>query len=76
MGLEVEFDGRMFSDSRFADRLAPYLATLERAPDLRARSIAIYEGAGALVRLSRSNDLRYRALYRRLVAVLGRKTPL
>jgi hypothetical protein len=71
MGLELEFDRRMFADSQFANRLTPYLDTFEKAPDLRSRSIAIYEGAGALIRLARSSDKAHRALYSRLVTVLG-----
>lgn len=70
MGLELEFDRRLFTDSLFRDRLGPYLAAFEGAPDLRNRSIAIYEGAGALIQLSRSADARHRALYHRLVTVL------
>src|SRR5436190_10669359 len=70
MGLELEFDRRLFNDTLFRDRLTPYLATFEKAPDLRNRSIAIYEGGGALIQLARSTDPRYRAVYRRLVNVL------
>ena len=70
MGLEVEFDQRMFGDWRFTDRLEPYLAALEGAADLRTKSIAIYEGAGALIELSRSRDSWHRALYDRFVATL------
>ena len=70
MGFEVEFDGRLFSNPQFAGRLQPYLTTLEKSPNLRARAITIYEGAGALIRLSRSKDRAHRALYEGLVAVL------
>jgi hypothetical protein len=70
MGMELEFDRRLFSDSLFRDRLGAYLAAFERAPDLRNRSIAIYEGAGALIQLSRATDAAHRALYERLVKVL------
>jgi hypothetical protein len=70
MGLELEFDRRLFTDTLFRDRLTPYLATLEKAPDLRNRPIAIYEGGGALIQLARSADAHHRSLYRRLVAVL------
>ncbi len=72
MGVELEFDKRMFRSAAFSDRLEPYLAALEAAPDLRARSIAIYEGQGALLELARSRDESYRALYNRLVAALRR----
>ena len=74
MGLELEFDRRLFSDAKFADRLGPYLAAMESAPDLRRRSIAIYEGAGGLIDLSRRADAASRALYARLVAVLQGET--
>lgn len=70
MGLELEFDRRLFVDSQFANRLSPYLDAFEHAPDLRGRSIAIYEGAGALIQLARSTDKEKRALYRRLVTLL------
>lgn len=70
MGMELELDRRLFTDSLFRDRLTPYLDAFEGAPDLRNRSIAIYEGAGALIQLSRSANARDRALYRRFVAVL------
>ena len=70
MGLELEFDRRLFSDARLTVRLEPYLATFEKASDVRRQGIAIYEGAGALIELSRRRDREYRALYERLVAVL------
>src|SRR5262245_40490740 len=70
MGLELEFDGRLFSNPQFFDRLGPYLVALEAKPELRNRSIAIYEGAGALIQLSRSRDAQHRALYNLLVAAL------
>jgi hypothetical protein len=70
MGLELEFDGRLFSDPRFADRLEPYLRAFEGNPDMRGKSITIYDGKGALIQLSQSRDAAHRALYRRLVAVL------
>jgi hypothetical protein len=70
MGLELELDKRLFTDSLFRDRLMPYLTALEHFADLRNRSIAIYEGQGALIQLSRATDAAHRALYERLVKVL------
>jgi uncharacterized protein DUF4855 len=70
MGLELEFDRRLFSDTSFRARLGPYLDMLGRASDLRSRSIAIYEGGGALIELSRRGDAWHRELYGRLVAIL------
>jgi len=70
MGLEIEFDVRMFNDWRFSDRLAPYLSLLQSAEDVRAMPITIYEAGGALIHLARSHDPWQRALYARLVAAL------
>ena len=70
MGIEVEFDRRMFSSAVFQDRLVPYLDVLDAAPDFRARSIAIYEGGGTLIQLARGHDEWHRALYHRFVRVL------
>jgi hypothetical protein len=70
MGLEIEFDRRMFTSWQFRDRLEPYLAALEDAPDLRAGPLAIYDGGGALYVLARAKDRWHRALYERLVTVL------
>jgi len=70
MGVELEFDRRMFGPPEFSDRLEPYLTAFESAPDLRVRSIVIYEGAGALLILARSRDEWHRDLYHRLVAAL------
>lgn len=71
MGVELEFDRRLLTDARYADRLLPYLERLGADPDLRKRSVALYEGGGALLRLSRSPDPSHRALYRRLAQLLG-----
>jgi hypothetical protein len=70
VGLELEFDPRMLVNGPFMDRLEPYLAALESAPDLQARSIVIYDGAGALAGLARSKLEWYRALYDRMARVL------
>ncbi|HEV8574845.1 MAG TPA: DUF4855 domain-containing protein [Dehalococcoidia bacterium] len=70
MGLEIEFDGRLYNDARFGDRLDPYLATLATVPALRARSTALYEGGGALIHLSHSRRPSDVELYRRLAEVL------
>ena len=70
LGMELEFDRRMFDSWQWADRLEPYLALFESAPDMRGRPIAIYEGGGALMRLARSKDAWHRALYQRLVVDL------
>jgi len=71
MGLEVEFNGTVYRQPAFYDRLGPYLSALETAPDLRKRSVATYVGAGALIELSKRKNLRDRALYERLVNALS-----
>ena len=71
MGLEIEFDRRMFGPNwEYWDRLEPYLSAVASAPDFRAKPIVIYDGAGALMQLARSRDAWERALYERLAAVL------
>jgi len=72
MGMELEFDLRLFGDSGFANRFDPYLTALEGAPDIHARPIALFEGHGALLRLSASRDSREQGLYRRLARDLQR----
>jgi hypothetical protein len=76
MGLEIEFDGRLFTQAPdFGDRLKPYLDALERSPELRVRGVVVYEGSGALPRLSRARDRSHRELYCRLVTVLDDLNP-
>jgi len=70
MGLEVEFDGRLWADSLYCDRLQPYITTLQQQQQLRAREIAVYEGAGALIRLSSRPEPANRAWYQALGDVL------
>jgi hypothetical protein len=71
MGIEIEFNRRMFAEPEFSDRLDPYLQALEKAPDIRRGSIAVYEGAGALIQLAQSRAGPMRERYRFLVRVLG-----
>ena len=70
MGLEIEFDGRLYADPVFADRLEPYVAALAAHPELRARAVAIYEGGGALATLASSHRASDRLRYEQLVAAL------
>lgn len=70
LGVELEFNARLYTNPDYADRLAPYLEMLEQYPALRERSVAAYDGQGALIHLSRSAVPRDRALYARLVHVL------
>ena len=70
LGVEIEFNSKMFSDPRYASRLDPYLDMLMAYPALQRRTIAIYDGQGALIRLSRSTAPEDRAQYARLVRAL------
>ncbi|HTH65993.1 MAG TPA: DUF4855 domain-containing protein [Gemmatimonadales bacterium] len=71
LGIEVEFNSRLFTDTRYCGRLDPYLRMLEDTI-FAGRSIALYDGQGALIRLSRSADPRDRMTYARLVRALTR----
>jgi len=69
MGIELEFDRRLLSSTaQYEDRLGTYLSRLRAAPDLR--TLAVYDGAGALIVLSRAPDWWSQCLYRRIVDVL------
>jgi len=70
MGLEIEFDGRAWSDPAFAGRLEAYLATLDHYPGIHAGPLALYEGGGALDILAQSHDPARRALYDSLDSAL------
>ncbi len=72
MGLEIEFDKRLLTDTVFRRRLEPYLAALERGAGREVRNIAVYDGAGAMDQIAKSQDSYLAALYRRLVAILTR----
>lgn len=71
MGIELELDDRLFEPSPYANRLLPYVVTLWLHPTLRARPVALYDGAGGLFKMARSKDARIRDEYRQLVAVLA-----
>jgi len=71
MGIELELDTRLLTDPGYANRLAPYIAALGLHPALRDRSVAVYDGAGALIQLSRSGDARRQELYRSLASALN-----
>lgn len=71
LGIEVEFNSRLLTDSAYRDRLDPYLRLLED-PSIARQSVALYDGQGALIRLSRSTDPRDRTTYARLVRALAR----
>ena len=75
MGLEIEFDGRLTATPGFADRLDPYLDVLERHPELAKRSIALFDGGGALLELSHSVKPAERARYERLGETLRASRP-
>lgn len=70
MGIEIELDGRIFTNTAFANNLLPYIVTLWMHPALRARPIAVYDGAGGLFEMATSRDPRIRDQYDRLVSVL------
>jgi len=71
MGIELEFDGRAYSNPSYYDRLDAYLRVLGQAPDLQSRGVLVYEGGGGLVSLSRSRVKRDQGLYQRFVAAFA-----
>ena len=71
MGIELEFNGRVYSSPAYYDRLGPYLSMLEVDTTLRARAVTVYEGGGALLHLARSKNERERVLYDRFVQALS-----
>jgi len=73
MGIELEFNGRVYSSPAYYDRLGPYLSLLEGDTTLRARAVTVYEGGGALLHLARSRNERERVLYDRFVQALSAK---
>jgi len=75
MGLEIEFDGRLTATPGFGDRLDPYLEVLTRYPDLAKRSIALFDGGGALLELSHSRVAAQRLQYERLGEALRWSRP-
>jgi hypothetical protein len=67
MGLELEFDHRLIDHPAFAERLAPYLATVRsRATE----PLAVYDGAGTLFRLLEDDAPLSKELSRELIALL------
>ena len=71
MGLEIELDKRLMSDTLFRPRLEPYLQLVEDHPELHQGSLAIYEGSGALIALSRSTTPEDRRSYQRFLQVIA-----
>jgi len=72
MGFEIEFNGKVYTQAPYASRLDPYLSALSGSPTLLGRDVLVYEGAGALIALSKSGRSSDRELYSRLVRVLAR----
>ena len=70
MGLGIEFDKRLLTDTVFRKRLEPYLTALEKGPGRAIRNIAVYDGGGAMDQIAVSQDPYLTALFRRLVGRL------
>lgn len=67
MGMEMEFDGRMISDSKnYERRFDAYLDAFTRNEAKDSSSIAYYEGGGCLFLLANSKESAMRAHYDRL----------
>ena len=73
LGVELEFDNRLFTIPAYAHRFDAYLDMLQRWPAFRARSLAVYDGAGALYTLDTLAEAHpgwARDLYERFVQAL------
>src|SRR5207244_6196143 len=67
-------DGFRYPDH--ADRLTPYIATPCLHPAVRNRSVAVYDGAGTLIRLSQSRTRGDQDVYHNLTSALnGSRAP-
>jgi hypothetical protein len=67
LGLEMELDGRLMSNPQtFAPRFDAYLKAFEASGVKSSSSMAYYEGGGALLRLSKSDQPDARHYYDRL----------
>jgi len=67
LGLELEFDRRLLRDTAYATRLDPYLDLLTR---VQFRSVAVYDGAGALLDLFKSEAPTAKETSRRFLKAL------
>jgi len=71
MGMEIELDRRLITNPQFANRLDPYLDAFSKDKELNSRTIAMYDGAGAIIDMSKSKDPRVHAAYQRLTDILA-----
>jgi len=77
MGLEMEWDGRALSrPETFAPRMAAYLDAFVRGGAVGGAAMAHYEGGGALLAMSRSEEPVARALYKRYCSMVVRRQHL
>jgi hypothetical protein len=73
MGLEVEFDGRAWTDEAYRPRLPAYFARFRAAGALASAPLAWYEGGGAIFMMAASTDPLVRTLYRRLANIVVKR---
>ncbi len=71
MGLEMEFDKRMISDStNYYGRFWSYINSFEKNDVWKNSAVAYYEGGGAIYALANSNDKNLRRAYNKLVEII------
>jgi len=70
MGLEIEFDGRAWTDDAYRARLPAYFARFRAAGALAAAPLAWYEAGGAIARMASSDDPSVRGLYDKVARVV------
>ncbi len=70
LGIDLEIDHKIFSDSVFRPRMAPYLAMLEAHPEVLRGPLSVYDDAGMLLKLAASTDPYLRDQYARFVRLM------
>ncbi len=71
VGVEIEFDKRLFSSPVFAQRLGPYLVALDSSPKIGSTPLALYDGGGGLPQLADSRNPVLHRLYLHLAKTFG-----
>ncbi len=70
LGIDLEIDHKIFADSVFRQRFAPYLTMLEAHPEALRGPLSVYDDAGMLLKLADSKDPYLRDQYARFVRLM------
>lgn len=70
MELEMEFDGRLIDQEKYRKRFFDYLDEFKKAGVWKNRKVAYYEGGGAWLKMSQSEDTAVQRAYNTLGDIL------